>query len=153
FYHGENNPLGAGLLSFPKADLVAANPAITNATWFGVMNYEQRGDVLQPATCFDGSSEGNVLAASDMGSDSSSHSNVVSFAVQNAGSPGAALSASTFIPTLTWVVPDNVDLGVPQFAAAQPDGTQNLIADDARLLSKVYAVGGVLYAVQTTDFN
>jgi hypothetical protein len=42
---------------------------------------------------------------------------------------------------------------VPQFAAAQSDGTQNLIADDARLLAKVYAVGGVIYAVQTTEFN
>jgi hypothetical protein len=153
FYSGQNNPLGAGLFSFPKADLVAANPVITNATWFGVMNYAQRGDVLQPATCFDGSSTGKILSASDIGSDSNPHSNVVCFAVQNAGSTGATLTASTFIPTLPWVVPDNVDLLAPQFAAAQPDGTQNLIADDARLLAKVYAVGGVLFAVQTTDFN
>jgi hypothetical protein len=153
FYHGESNPLGAGLFSFPKADLVAANPVITNATWFGVMNYAQRGEVLQPATCFDGSSAGRILSASDIGNDSNPHSNVVCFAVQNAASPGATLTASTFIPTLPWVVPDNVDLGVPQFAAAQSDGTQNLIADDARLLAKVYVVGGVLYAVQTTDFN
>jgi hypothetical protein len=35
----------------------------------------------------------------------------------------------------------------------QSDGTHNLIADDARLLAKVYAVGGVIYAVQTTEFN
>jgi hypothetical protein len=153
FYQGESNPLGAGLFSFPKADLVAANPVITNATWFGVMNYDQRGDVLQPATCFDGSSAGRILAASDIGSDSNPHSNIVCFAVQNAGSTGATLTASTFIPTLPWVVPDNADLGVPQFAAAQSDGTQNLIADDARLLAKVYAVGGVIYAVQTTEFN
>jgi hypothetical protein len=153
FYQGETNPLGAGLFSFPKADLVSANPVITNATWFGVMDYAQRGDVLQPATCFDGSSTGRILAASDIGSDSNPHSNMVCFAVQNAGAPAATLTASTFIPTLPWVVPDNVDLGVPQFAAAQSDGTQNLIADDARLLAKVYAVNGVIYAVQTTDFN
>jgi hypothetical protein len=153
FYQGEDNPQGAGLFSFPKADLVAATPTIANATWFGVMDYDQRGDVLQPATCFDGSSVGKILAASDIGSDSNPHSNLVCFAVQNAGSPGATLTASTFIPTLPWVVPDNDDLGVPQFAAAQPDGTHNLIADDARLLAKVYAVGGVLYAVQTTEFN
>lgn len=153
FYQGETNPLGAGLFSFPKADLLLATPTITNATWFGVMDYNLRGDVLQPATCFDGTSAGKILAASDIGTDSNPHSNLVCFAVQNAGSPGATLTSSTFVPTPSWVVPDNPDLGVPQFAAAQPDGTQNLIADDARLLGRVYAVGGVLYAAQTTDFN
>jgi len=153
FYQGESNPLGAGLFSFPKADLVAANPVITNATWFGVMNYDLRGEVLQPATCFDGSSAGRIVSASDIGNDSNPHSNIVCFAVQNAASTGATLTASTFIPTLPWVVPDNTELGVPQFSAAQSDGTQNLIADDARLLAKVYAVGGVIYAVQTTEFN
>ncbi len=153
FYQGENNALGAGLFSFPKSDLLLTTPTITNSTWFGVMDYDQRGDVLQPATCFDGSTTGKILAASDIGSDSNPHSNLVCFAVQNAGSAAATLSPSTFIPTLPWVVPDNDDLGVPQFAAAQPDGTKNLIADDARLLAKVYAVAGVLYAVQTTEFN
>lgn len=153
FYYGEDNPLGAGLWSFPKADLVAATPAITNATWFGVMPYDQRGDVLQPVTCFDGSSLGQIIAASDIGSDSNPHSNIVSFAVQNAAGPGATLSSSIFIPTPPWVVPDNNDLGVPQFAAAQSDGTQNLIADDARLLGRVACVNGVVCAAQTTDYN
>jgi hypothetical protein len=153
FYFGENNPLGAGLWSFPKADLLAATPSIANATWFGVMPYDQRGDVLQPVTCFDGSSLGRIIAASDIGSDSNPHSNIVSFAVQNAGGPGATLSSSVFIPTPAWVVPDNVDLGVPQFAAAQSDGTHNLIADDARLLARCYSVNGVICAAQTTDFN
>jgi hypothetical protein len=153
FYQGESNPLGAGLYSFPKADLVTASPVITNASWFGVMDYDQRGEVLQPASCFDSSTIGKILSASDIGNDSNPHSNVVCFAVQNPGTPAATLTASTFIPTLPWVVPDNDELGVPQFSAAQPDGTHNLIADDARLLAKVYAVGGVIYAVQTTEFN
>ncbi len=152
FYQGEDNPLGAGLFSFPKADLIAASPTIANATWFGVMNYSARGQVLQPANCFD-NTPCRILAASDIGSDSNPHSNIVSFVVQNAGTPNATLSSSIFIPTLPWVVPDNPDLGVPQFAAAQPDGTQNLIADDARLLARAFAVSGVVYAVQTTDFN
>jgi hypothetical protein len=152
-YNGENNPLGAALFSFPKTDLIAASPTIANGTWFGVMNYNQRGDVLQPVTCFDGSSTSKIVAASDIGSDSNPHSNVVCFAVQNAGGPEATLTTSTFIPTLPWVVPDNIDLGVPQFVATQPDGTQNLIADDARFLARVNAVGGVIYAVQTTEFN
>jgi hypothetical protein len=152
FYHGESNPVGAGLFSFPKADLVAATPTIANATWFGVMDYAARGQVLQPANCFD-NTPGRILAASDIGNDSNPHSNIVSSVVQNVGTSNATLSSSSFIPTLPWVVPDNIDLGVPQFAAAQPDGTQNLIADDARLLARAFAIAGVVYAVQTTDFN
>jgi hypothetical protein len=93
------------------------------------------------------------VAASDIGTDSNPHSNIVAFAVQNPGGAGATVTPSTFIPTLPWVVPDNDDLGVPQFAASQPDGTKNLIADDARLLARVYAVGGVIYAAHTTEFN
>src|SRR5947209_4544190 len=79
FYQGENNPLGAGLVSFPKSDLIAATPSIDNRTWFGVMAYEERGDVLQPANCFDGTCTGAVVAASDIGSDSFPHSNLVCF--------------------------------------------------------------------------
>jgi hypothetical protein len=51
------------------------------------------------------------------------------------------------------MVPDNADLGVPQFAALQPDGTTTLQANDPRLSAKVYAVGGVLYGVHSTYFN
>jgi hypothetical protein len=153
FYQGEDNPLGAGLWSFPKADLITASPSIANATWFGVMDYDQRGDVLQPVNCFDGSISGRILAASDIGTDTDPHSNVVSFAVQSAGGPNATLSASVFIPTPPWVVSYNVDLDLPQFAAAQPDGTHNLIADDARFLARVYGANGMLYGTQTTDVN
>jgi len=35
----------------------------------------------------------------------------------------------------------------------QPDGTTTLQANDARLSAKVYAVGGVLYAVHNTEVN
>src|SRR5437899_8517391 len=153
FYQGENNPLGAGLVSFPKSDLIAATPTIDNRTWFGVMPYEERGDVLQPANCFDGTCTGAVVAASDIGSDSFPHSNLVCFAVQNAGGPGATLTPTNLLPTLPWVVPDNSDLGVRQFTVPQPDGTHALLANDARFCSKVYAVGGVLYAVHNTDLG
>ena len=153
FYHGEDNPLGPGLVSIPKADLLLANPTITNRTWFGVMDYDQRGDVLQPVVCLDASSHGKVIATSDIGNDSDPHSNIVSFAVQNGGAAGATLSASTFIPTLPWIVPDSPYLGAPGFAPIQPDGSDTLQANEARFSANVYAVAGVLYAVHSTYFN
>ena len=153
FYYGTDNPIGPGLVSIPKADLLAATPTIANLTWFGVMDYAQSGDVLQPVICFDGSTGGNILSVTDIGSDSNPHSNLVSFAVQNAAGPGASLTVSTFIPTTPWVVPYNDVLLAPAFAASQPDGTQTLQANDARLSAKVYAVNGVLFAVHNTQLN
>ncbi|HWC61559.1 MAG TPA: hypothetical protein VHC44_17845, partial [Verrucomicrobiae bacterium] len=48
------NAIGCTLWSIPKADLLINEiPAvITNATSFGIMNYSDRGQILQPATCF-----------------------------------------------------------------------------------------------------
>jgi hypothetical protein len=152
-YHGEDNPIGPTLVSFPKADLVASTPTITNRTWFGVLSYDERGQVVQPAICFDGSSTGKLLATSDIGNDSSPHSNLVSSAVQNAAGPGASLSPATFIPTASWVVPDSAYLPGPAFAPIQPDGTDTLVANEARFSAKVYTVGGVLYAVHNTQLN
>jgi hypothetical protein len=152
-YHGQTNAIGPALVSFPKADLLLATPTIANRTWFGVMSYAQRGQVLQPAVCFDGSGTGNVVATSDIGNDSNPHSNLVSFAVQNAAGPGATLSPATIIPTASWVVPDSAYLPGPQFAPIQPDGTDTLQANDARFSGKVYAVNGVLYAVHNTELN
>lgn len=145
--------VGPGLVSIPKADLIAATPTITNLTWYGVMDYGVRGDVLQPAVCFDGSASGSILAMGDIGSDSNPHSNVVWFAVQNGGGTSPTLSAPVSLTVDPYVVPDNADLGVPQFVAPQPDGTTLLQANDARLSAKVFAVGGVLYAVHTTELN
>lgn len=153
FYYGETSPIGPGLWSFPKADLVASTPIIDHATWFGVMDYSARGQVLQPAICLDGTASGRILSVTDIGNDSNPHSGLVSFAVKNAGGPGASLSDSAIIPTASWVVPDNADLGAPLFTCTQPDFSSTLMANDARLCAKVYAVGGVLYAVHSTEFN
>ena len=153
FYSAGQIPQGPGLLSIPKADLTNASPTVANMTWYGVMDYNVRGDVLQPAVCLDGSASGSILAMGDIGSDSNPHSNVVSFAVQNAGGPNPTLTGSTFLDVLPYEVPDNADLGVPQFVASQPDGTTMLQANDARLSAKVFAVGGVLYAVHSTELN
>ena len=153
FFYGSDNPIGPGLVSIPKADLLAGTPTIANRTWFGVMDDSVRGQVLQPVICLDGSSSGNILAMGDIGNDSDPHSNLVSFAVQNAASPSATLTASTSINVSPYIVPFNPDAGVPLFTAVQPDGTATLQANDARLSAQVYAVAGVLYAVHSTEVN
>lgn len=153
-FDANNNPVGPSLVSFPKADLLANPPIFDNRTEFGVMSYSDRGQVLQPVTCWDGSSSGTVLATGDIGTDTSPHSNLVSFAVQNAAAPGAAtLTPSTRITVSPYVVPFDPDVSAPMFAALQPDSTTALAANDARLSAKVYAVGGILYAVHNTEWN
>ena len=152
-FYSASVPEGSGLVSIPKADLVTATPTIANAHWFGVMDYAVRGEVLQPAICLDGSAAGSVLSIGDIGNDSDPHSNVVWFAVQNAGGASPTLTASASLNVLPYVVPDNPDLGVPNFTALQPDGSTTLLANDARLSAKVYAVNGILYAVHNTEFN
>jgi hypothetical protein len=153
FFHGSNSPAGPGLVAIPKADLLAATPNIGNRTWFGVMDSSTRGEVLQPAICFDGSAAGRVLAVTDIGNDSDPHSNLVSFAVQNPVGPKALLTPPAVIPTGPWTVPDNPDFGAPLLVVTQPDGTTNLMANDARFSACVYAVNGVLYAVHSTEFG
>ena len=146
-------PIGPGLVSIPKTNLLAAIPSIDNRTWYGVMDYSIRGDVLQPVNCFDGSESGKIISITDIGSDSSPHSNLVIYAVQNGAGTNAFLSSSVFIPTPSWVVPDNDVIGAPSFASFQPDGTQTLQANDARLCDKAYAVNGIIYAAHNTELN
>jgi len=59
-FHDSTN-VGCGLVSIPKAALLGTTN-ISSRTWFGVMPYASRGEVLQPAICFDGSSSGNILS-------------------------------------------------------------------------------------------
>ena len=153
FYSTGEIPEGSGLLSIPKADLLAATPTVANMHWYGVMDLATNGEVFQPATCFDGSASGSVLAVGDIGTDSNLHSNVVWFAVQNAGSATSAITAPVSLNVLPYQIPDNVIAGVPQLTVLQPDGTTTLLANDGRISAKVYAVNGVLYAVHSTLFN
>ena len=143
-YQGSDSPMGPSLLSIPKSDSIVSPLTIANRSWFGVMDYDVRGDVLQPVICLDGSTVGKILAPTDIGNDSEPHSNLVAFAVQNAGTANATLTASTFIPTAPWQVPDSAYLPAPVFAPIQPDGTDTLQANEARFSSKVYGVAGVL---------
>jgi hypothetical protein len=158
FYNGDTNEVGPGLVSIPKADLLAATPTIANRTWFGVMDYAVRGQVMQPATCFDGSESGSVLAMGDIGTTSDFYSNLVWSAVQNSGTTNATLSTPVSLTVDSYQVPDNDILGVPAFVAPQPDDAQyagepSLQANDPRISARVYAVGGVLYAVHNTELN
>ncbi len=153
FYMPGQISVGPGLVSIPKADLVAATPVITNRTWYGVMAIADRGEILQPATCFDGSESGDILAMGDVGTTSDWYSNIVCSVVQDAGTANPTLSAPVRLPVAPYQVPDNAVLGVPQFMVSQPDGTTMLQANDPRLAAKVFAVGGVLYAVHNTELN
>jgi hypothetical protein len=145
--------VGCGLVSIPKADLLASPPIFTNRTWSGTRPLTERGQVYQPATCWDGSSVGCVLAAEDIGNTSAFHSNLVSFTVQNVTNVGAALGTPRFIAVAPYMVPDNAGVGVPLLTASQPDGTQALQANDARFSARAYVVGGVLCGVHNTFLN
>ncbi|MDB6056891.1 MAG: hypothetical protein JWO95_735 [Verrucomicrobiales bacterium] len=153
FQDGESNPIGSGLVSIPKADLLASTPTIDNRTWFGISDYTVHGQVLQPAICVDGSTHGNIISLSDIGSTSDPISNLVAFAVQNATTATATLSPVSFLDVAPFSIPDNADLGEPLLTPTQPDGTHALMANDARFAGCVRAVNGVLYAVHSTEYN
>jgi len=142
-------PVGPTLVSIPKADLLADPPVTSGLTRFGVMRYQDRGDILQPAICVDGSGQGEILAAASVGigvnGDFVTNKSLVSFQVQNAAnSGGATLSSSDFLSVPPYTAPLN---------PTQPDGSDTLDDGDARLSANVYEVHGVLYAVQGTQLN
>lgn len=158
FYSVGEVPEGPGLVSIPKADLVAATPTVANMTWYGVVDIAERGEVMQPATCFDGSVSGSILAMGDIGTTSDPYSNIVCSAIQNAGSTNPTLSAPVSLMVAPYEVPYNDIVGVPQFVVPQPDDPSHLDfptlqANDGRLSAKVFAVGGVLYACHNTELN
>lgn len=149
----DNPPLASSLVSIPKSDLLLATPTIANRTWHGDLDFSFAGMALQPATCFDGSSSGNILAIGDFGLDSSFHSNLVNFSVLNAATASASLSGSTNLIVTPYMVPDNADQGVPLFTPMQPDGTTTLAGNDARICARVYCVNGIIYAVHNTEVD
>jgi hypothetical protein len=145
--------LAASLVSIPKADLLGATPTIANRTFHGDLDYGIHGMVLQAATCFDGTSTGNILSVENLGTDSSFYSNIVNFTVLNGNTPSASLSTPTNLTGPPYMVPDNADMGAPLLTPTQPDGTTMLQANDARFCGRVYCVGGVIYAVHNTEVN
>lgn len=143
-YHGETNSLGTALTMIPKADLLAATPTIANRIFFGVTNYATRGAVLQPVTCLDGSSRGNILAAGSLGDDFLFHTNLMATTMFNPGAANAALAPGTNILVDDYTSP---------LDATQPDGTDTLADNDARFSARVYTVGGVIFAVHNTEVD
>ena len=141
-FYGENNSFGTSLTMIPKADLLAWPPVITNRVFFGTMTYADRGAVLQPVTCLDGSGSGNILAAGDFGIDFQPHSNLVASTVLNPGAPDATLAPATNIYVDSYTVP--ID-------PTQPDGSATLADGDARISARVYTVGGVIFAVHNIE--
>lgn len=141
-YSAGTNSLGTSLTMIPKADLLANPPTINNRLFFGVTNYAARGAVLQPVTCLDGSSAGNILAAGALGDDFQTHSNLIASTVLNPGAPNA-----------TWVPGTNISVGPydTPMDATQPDGTSTLADNDARFSARVYTVGGVIFAVHNIE--
>ena len=107
------NSLGTSLTMIPKADLLANPPIITNRIFFGATDYAARGAVLQPVTCLDGSSSGNILAAGALGDDFLFHSNLVASTVLNPGATNATLAPGTNISVEAYTAP---------LDATQPDG-------------------------------
>ncbi len=108
------------------------------------MAYTNRGAVLQPVTCFDGSSSGNILAAGALGDDFLYHSNLMATTVLNPGATNATLAPATNIVVDAYTAP---------LDATQPDGTATLADNDARFSARVYTVGGVIYAVHSTEVD
>jgi hypothetical protein len=143
-YYGGTNLLGTTLTVIPKADLLADPPSIANRIFFGTLAYADYGAVLQPVTCLDGSSRGNILAVGNLGYDFQSHSNLVAATVLNAGTTNATLAPATNRPVEAYDVP---------LDPTQPDGTDTLADNDARFSARVTTVNGVIYAVHNVEVN
>jgi hypothetical protein len=143
FYNG-NRLSDTSLTMIPKADLLANPPSVANRVFLGNLAYATNGAVLQPATCLDGSSSGNILAVGDLGYDFAPHFNLVASTVLNPGTPDATLAQATNIFVAPYTVP---------LDPIQPDGTTNLADNDARISARVYTVGGVILVVHNVEVN
>jgi hypothetical protein len=144
-YHGETTTLGSSLTMLPKADLLANPAVISHRILFKTAAYTNRGAVLQPATCVDGSSSGNILAVGSVADDFITHSNIVATTMFHPGATNAALAPSTNILVGGYDIPTE---------AMQPDATQTLPgAYDARMSARVYTVGGIIYACHNIEVN
>ena len=143
-FYGGNSLLGTTLTMIPKADLLANPPVITNQIYFGTLAYAVNGAVLQPVTCLDGSSSGNILAAGDLGYDFQPHSSLVATTMLHPGTPDALLAPATNILVDSYTIP--ID-------PIQPDGSDSLADNDARISARVYTAGGVIFAVHNIEVD
>jgi hypothetical protein len=141
-----NSLEGNGLVSIPKADLLAATPSVTRRKSFGFLPGSSYGHIFQPIINLDNDGgSGQVLAVGSLGIDFVPHSTIVWTPINNPGSP-----------TLT-TLGSPVEVTVPQYSVPinppQPGGTDLLDDGDARFSGNVYQVGGVIYGVHSIDVN
>ena len=140
------NNVGSALVSIPKDALLANPPSAAGRTSFGILGYNARGDVLQPAmTTGTASTPETVLAVGNVGIDFQPHNTVVASVISNAAAPGGAILGP---PTVLTVPLYTVPINPPQ-----PDGTSNLDDGDARLDGCVRRVGDILYAAHAVQMN
>ncbi|HZR16889.1 MAG TPA: hypothetical protein VFE51_06135 [Verrucomicrobiae bacterium] len=142
------NPVGPTLVSIPKSSLLATPPSTSGLKWFGILNYSVRGEILQPVVCFDNTGQSLVLAAANLGTDTNNNTvtntSLVISQFKNVTGSNPTLSSSAFLTVPAYTLP---------LDPAQPDGSVNLDDGDARFSASVYQVGGVLYAVHSTEIG
>jgi len=136
------NAVGCTIWSIPKSDLLIDEiPAvITNATSFGIMSFDDRGEVLQPSICFDGSGVGDILAVGNIFNGAT----LVASRVLDGETMNATMPPATVIPVDPFTFP------IDPF---QPDGSSNLSDNEARLSASTYTVDGILYAAQSIEIG
>ncbi len=133
------------LVSIPKSDLLANPPSAAGRTFFGSLAGANRGYVLQPVVNFDPDpGPAAILAVGSLGLDFETHSNLVTFAIQDAGSQAPALTKPVVIPVQEFSVPIN---------PVQPNGDDGLDDGDTRFSASVCAVNGVLHAVHSVQVS
>src|SRR5207249_4031007 len=146
-FDSAGNPTGPLLVSIPKSGLLANPPNADGRTSFGVLNPANYGEVFQPVVSLGGASSSEaVLAVGDLGYDYLLHSNLVSFAIQNASSAGAATLGS---PAMIAIPVYSVPLNPRELGAV----TNNIDDGDARINAIVYRLGDVLYATHGTEVS
>ena len=145
-FDASGNSLGPTLLAIPKRDLLASPPSVAGLKSFGLLSYDQYGDILQPAVTSGAATSGEaVLATADVGLDFKSHSTLVQSSITNAmlvGGATLAVSATLTVPAYS--VPLN---------PTQPGGVQGMDNGDARISATVYRVGDIIYAVHGTEVS
>jgi hypothetical protein len=147
-FDAKGNPVGPTLVSIPKSSLLTSPPTLSGMKWFGVLNYTVRGEILQPAVCFDQSGQGLVLSAASLGIDTQgnfeTNTSLVISQIKNVTGASPSLSSASLLTVLAYTVP---------LDPVQPDGSSNLDDGDARISASVYQVSGVLYAVHSTQIG
>jgi hypothetical protein len=139
------NPVGPTLVSIPKTSLIAATPSIDGMVSFGQLTYGSRGDILQPAVTTGAATTPEVIVAvGDLGVDRQPHTTLFISSITNLATDPTLASPATVLNLDPYTVP---------LDPTQPDGSDNLSDNDARLASAVRRVGDIVYATHAVEEN